>query len=161
LVSAIVSGILFLVSPPYHQLDNSKYAINETSSTLLLPDLYYLNIKKLMNYLFYAAIISFFLLGFQEPELNMPKYFIHYKIDGKNYLQANCKNCITGRLLGDTAFLLTSNTGIPTLKIGVSDGAGVVIKSYSLNRFIGSQGIYDNSPLEDDVLKQMKYLLES
>lgn len=106
-----------------------------------------------MKHLFYTALFPLFLMGFQEKKLNKPKYFIHCKIDGKDYLSAICKNCIIGQLIGDTALLLNSNVGKQTLRIGISDGVKVTAKSYLLNDLIDRQGVYDNSPLAADVFK--------
>lgn len=44
-MSVIVSGTLFLALPPFRQPDDSMYAISQISSTLLLPDLFFVLYK--------------------------------------------------------------------------------------------------------------------
>ena len=82
----------------------------------------------------------------------LPEFYIKCKIDGQEYLPANCANCMVGKLLGDSVFLMNANNGFESLLIGVNV-ADPITGSYILDQKRGGNAQFDNSPLVDDIFK--------
>ncbi len=72
------------------------------------------------------------------------------KLNGQDYIPSNCANCLQCEILHDTTFILGGNTGFQTLGIGINDGQGIKVISYTLNEVIGRRGDYKSSTIAND-----------
>ena len=60
-----------------------------------------------------------------------------------------------GQLLGDTVFLMNANAGFESVSIGIIklDKVPITTTTYILDANKQQDGVYDNSPLVDDIFR--------
>lgn len=89
----------------------------------------------------------------EYPEPGPNDFYFRCKIDGRLYIPNSCANCMVGKILRDTVYLMNGNSGFESVLIGINDGEIFGKKNYLLNDKIGRQGGYDNSSIVEDIYK--------
>ena len=114
-------------------------------------------IKSFMKKILFVLPAFFFTLIFATCRKNPPPTYDFYftcKINGQTYIPG-LGNGLTRSLLGDTTFLLGGNLGYQALAIGIINETNQPISTttYILNDNPRQTGLYDNSPLVNDIFK--------
>ncbi len=85
----------------------------------------------------------------EYPEPGPDDFYFRCNIDGRTYIPNSCANCMSGKLLGDTTFLVNGNAGFESIAIGIIDitGSPIKISRYLLNQNPRFGADYKNSTI--------------
>jgi hypothetical protein len=99
----------------------------------------------------HLKILTFFIIALvtlsasckKTTDLGPDDFYFRCKINGKTYIPNSCANCTSGKLLGDTTFLINGNAGFESIAIGIINltGQPITISTYILNDNLRSGGI--------------------
>ncbi len=91
----------------------------------------------------------------EYPEPGPNDFYFRCKIDGRLYIPNSCANCMSGKLLGDTTFLVNGNAGYEALGFGIINETAqpIIVSSYILDNNPRYKGSYKFSNVYNDIFK--------